>query len=51
MKIRAWADYGWVNTHNECIIEVDDDATEAEIEEAVWEWAIERVETNWERIE
>ena len=27
------------------------DATEAEIDEAVWEWAIERVGTNWEVIE
>ena len=27
MKIRAWADYGWVNTYREFVIEVDDNAT------------------------
>ena len=51
MKIRAWADYCWVNTYREFVIEVDDNATEAEIEETVWEWAIERVETGWEVVE
>lgn len=51
MKIKAHADYGWVNTTDDCIIEVDDDTSMEEINEMVWQWAIERVGTNWEKVE
>lgn len=51
MKIKAYADYGWVGTETDMIMEVPDDATEAEIDEMVWQWAIERVGTNWEVVE
>lgn len=43
------------NGYNGCDAEdvfiYDADVSEAEIEEAVWEWAIERVGINWEVVE
>ena len=51
MKIKACADYGWVNTNSEWVFEVDDNTSMEEIDEIVWQWAIERVGTNWEVIE
>lgn len=51
MKIKAYADYGWVNTTDTCIMEVDDDFTDDQIEAEIWEWAIERVGVSWEVVD
>ena len=51
MKIKAYADYGWVNTNSEWVFEVDDDTSMEEIDEMVQQWAIERVGTNQEVVE
>ena len=48
MKIKVHADYGWVGAEEEFIIEVDDDATDEEIEAEAWSYATERVGVNWE---
>lgn len=49
-KIKAYADYGYVGADREEIIEVDDDATEEEIDALIWEWAIEYVSINWQKV-
>lgn len=49
-KIKAYANYGFVGTNREKIIEVDDDATEEEINELIWEWAADYVYTDWEEV-
>ena len=51
MKIKAHAEYDWVNTNSEWIFEVDDNISMEEIDERVWQWAIERVGINWEVVE
>lgn len=50
MKVRANYDYGYVGTYTEEILEFDDDATDEEIDEYIWELAIEQVSIGWERI-
>lgn len=42
------ANYGYVGTDMEGDFEFDDDATEEEINEEIWEWACERVSFSWE---
>jgi len=49
-KIKAYVNYGFVGADREKIIEVDDDATEEEINELIWEWATDCVYPVWNEV-
>ena len=49
-KIKAYAEYGFCGTDREYIMEVDDDTTDEEIDDLIWEWATSYVSTEWEEI-
>lgn len=51
MKVRANYGYGYVGTYTDEILEFDDDATDEEIDEYIWDLATERVDIAWERAE
>lgn len=52
MKVKANYGYaGYIGTYTDEILEFDDDATDEEIDEYIWELATERVDINWERME
>lgn len=51
MKVRANYGYGYVGTYTDEVLEFDDDATDEEINDYIWELATERVDVAWEKIE
>lgn len=50
-RFHAVASFGFCNAYHEEDFEFDDDATQAEIEDEVWEWAQQFVEIDIEEIE
>jgi hypothetical protein len=51
VKIEVHLSIGYPSAEHDEEIEVPDDATELDIEQAVAEWAGEYIETWWERVE
>lgn len=49
-KVHATVNYGFVGSDSEEDFEFDDNATEGEIADEIWEWACERVDVSWEEI-
>ena len=50
-KVSVNYGYGYVGTYTNVELEFDDDATDEEIEEYVWELATQKVDVDWEIIE
>lgn len=50
-KIHAVASFGFRGASYEDDFEFDDDATEKEIEDEIWEWAQQFVDVDFEEIE
>lgn len=50
-KIHAQASFGFCGATHETIFEFEDDVTEEEIDEEVWEWATQFVDICWEEEE
>jgi hypothetical protein len=46
-RIHAEVNYGYVGSEREKYFEFDDDITDGEIADEVWDWACERVEVSW----
>jgi len=51
MKVKANYGYGYVGTYKDVELEFDDDATDEEINEYIWELATEQVDIYWEKLE
>lgn len=51
MKVIANYGYGYVGTYKDVVLEFDDDATDDEIDDYIWDLATERVDISWERVE
>lgn len=51
MKVRFKVSYGFVGAQRQVEMELDDDMTDEGIDEICKEWAWERVDCNWERVE
>lgn len=50
-KVKAYCSFGYVGTERCDEFLFDDDATENEINEEVWEWASSYVDCNWEVVD
>ena len=50
-KIHARASFGYTGAYYEDDFEFDDDATEKEIEDEIWDWAEQFVDVDFEEIE
>jgi len=51
MKVKASIGYGYVGTYTDEVLEFNDDVTDEEIDDYIWELATERVDIGWEKIE
>ena len=51
MKVIANIGYGYYGTYNDKEFEFDDNATEEEIEECIWEYATQKVDISWKIME
>lgn len=51
MKVKAEYGYGYVGTYKDIILEFDDNATDDEIDEYIWDLATERIDYSWEKVE
>lgn len=47
-RIKATYGIGYVGAEHEEIFEFDDDVTEEEIENEIWDWATSNLDVNWE---
>ena len=50
-KIHARASFGYCNAYYEDDFEFNDDTTEKEIEDEIWEWAQQFVDIDFEEVE
>ena len=50
LKVKIWSKFGLVGCEREEVIEVDDNATDEEIEQEWQEWAYQYMDGGWEKI-
>lgn len=50
-KILVRCSFGYANAYHEEIMEFEDNVTEDEISDSVWDWATQFIEVEWENAE
>lgn len=51
MKVNLNYGYGYVGTYRDVVLEFDDDATDEEINDYIWELVTQEIDVVWERVE